>query len=86
MPGEFLHYFSMKMHHEYSTYSAFGAAGTGVSLQYNICALSTVMVRVSDIILHKGTPWLNVFSFQWRSVFVQFFVNFSSLSLTGHAR
>jgi hypothetical protein len=25
------------------------------SPQYNICVLSTVMVRVSDIILHKGT-------------------------------
>jgi hypothetical protein len=30
--------------------------------------------------------WRNVFSFHWRSVFVHFFVNFSSLSLTAHAR
>jgi hypothetical protein len=30
--------------------------------------------------------WRNVFSFHCRSVFVQFFVNFSSLSLTAHAR
>jgi hypothetical protein len=30
--------------------------------------------------------WRNVFSFHWRSVFVQFFANFSRLSLTAHAR
>jgi hypothetical protein len=28
--------------------------------------------------------WRNVFSFHWRSVFVQFFANFSRLSLTAH--
>jgi hypothetical protein len=26
------------------------------SPQYKICALSTVITRVSDVILHKGTP------------------------------
>jgi hypothetical protein len=29
--------------------------------------------------------WRNVFSFHWRSVFVQFLANFSRLSLTTHA-
>jgi hypothetical protein len=25
----------------------------------SICSLSTVVVKFSDIYLHKGTPWLN---------------------------
>jgi hypothetical protein len=40
-----------------------GISGNGSprdrSPQYNICALLTVIVRVSDIILHKGTPQFN---------------------------